>query len=129
VLSRNHPARLHRDSPSEVEILRVSNFLTGSNQTKLLIPQRICALIRLEAEEHMAIIASAPLCDEWGLSAAPAAPEVATRGENEELTMAQRSRLVNRLLVAQETNEEGKGTNALVHLPRWRLRPSHLVSP
>jgi hypothetical protein len=31
--------------------------------------------------------------------------------------------------VAQETIKEDKGSNALVHLPRWHLRPSHLVSP
>jgi hypothetical protein len=70
-----------------------------------------------------------PLCDEWGLVAAPTAPEVAARGENKELTTAQRSRLVNRLLVAQDTIKEGEGPDALVHLPRWCLRPSHLVSP
>jgi hypothetical protein len=33
VLSQNHPTRLHQEGPSEDEILRVSNFLTGSNQT------------------------------------------------------------------------------------------------
>jgi hypothetical protein len=38
VLSWNHPTRLHRGSPSKGEILRVSNFLTGGNQTKLLRP-------------------------------------------------------------------------------------------
>jgi hypothetical protein len=38
VLSQNHPMRLHRDSPSEGEILMVSNFLTGGNQTELLRP-------------------------------------------------------------------------------------------
>jgi hypothetical protein len=38
VLSRNHPMWLQHDSPSEGEILRVSNFLTGGNQTKLLRP-------------------------------------------------------------------------------------------
>jgi hypothetical protein len=54
VLSQNHPTRLHRDSPSEDEILRVSNFLTGGNQTELWRPQRIRALIRLEAEERAA---------------------------------------------------------------------------
>jgi hypothetical protein len=43
--------------------------------------------------------------------------------------MAQRSRLVNRLLVDQEDIEEGKGPDAFVHLPRWRLRPLHLASP
>jgi hypothetical protein len=36
VLSRNHLTRLYHDSPSEGEILRVSNFLAGGNQTKLL---------------------------------------------------------------------------------------------
>jgi hypothetical protein len=77
-----------------------------------------------------------PLCDVWALFAAPVAPEVpalaaselAARGENKELTMMQRSHLVNRLLVAQETIEEGEGPDALVHLPRRHLRPSHLVS-
>jgi hypothetical protein len=129
VLSQNHPTRLHRYSPSEVEILRVSNFLTGGNQTELLRPQRIRALIRLEVKEHAVIIASMPLCDEWGLVAAPVAPEVAARGANEELTTSQRSRLVNRLLMAQEAIEEHEGPDALVHLPRWCLRPSHLASP
>jgi hypothetical protein len=32
VLSRNHPTRLHRDSHSEGEILRVSNFLIGGDE-------------------------------------------------------------------------------------------------
>jgi hypothetical protein len=72
---------------------------------------------------------SMPLCDEWGFVAAPAAPEVAAREGSKELTMAQRSRLVHRLLVAQETIEEDEGTDTLVHLPWRRLRPSHLVSP
>jgi hypothetical protein len=129
VVSRNHPTRLHRDIPSEVEILRVSNFLTRGNQMELLRPQRIHALIQLEAEECAAIIASMPLCDEWGLVAAPAAPEVAAREANEELTTVQRSHLVNCLHVAQEAIEEGEGPDALVHLPRRRLRPSHLASP
>jgi hypothetical protein len=54
VLSQNHRTRLHHDSPSEDEILRVSNFLTGGNQTELWRPQRIRALIWLEAEERAA---------------------------------------------------------------------------
>jgi hypothetical protein len=87
-LSRNHPMRLHRDSPSEDEILRVSNFLTGGNQTELLWSQRIRALIRLEAEEHAAIIASMPLCDEWGPVVAPVTQEVADGVAGEELTTA-----------------------------------------
>jgi hypothetical protein len=33
VLSQNHPTRLHHDSPSKVQILRVSNFLTGCTMT------------------------------------------------------------------------------------------------
>jgi hypothetical protein len=33
VLSRNHPTRLHLENPSEDEILAISNFLAGSNQT------------------------------------------------------------------------------------------------
>jgi hypothetical protein len=45
VLSRNHPTRLHLDSPSEGEILMVSNFLTGGNRAELLRPLRILALI------------------------------------------------------------------------------------
>jgi hypothetical protein len=78
---------LHCDNPSEVKILRVSNFLTGAHQTELLRPQRVRALIRLETEERAAIIMSMPLYDEWGLIAAPRAPKVAARGANEELTM------------------------------------------
>jgi hypothetical protein len=78
---------LHRDNPSEVKILRVSNFLTGAHQTELLRPQRVRVLIRLETDEHAAIIMSMPLCDEWGLIAAPVAPKVASKGANEELTM------------------------------------------
>jgi hypothetical protein len=129
VLSRNHPIRLHRENPSEDEIIRVSNFLTCSNQTELLRPQRIRALIWLEAKERAAIIASMPLCEEWGPIAVPAAPEVAVGAAGKELTMAQRSHLVNRLLAAQEAIEEGEGSDALAHLPRRRLRPSHLASP
>jgi hypothetical protein len=79
---------LHRENPSGDEILRVSNFLTSDNQMELLRRQRIHALVRLEAEEHAAIIASMPLCYEWGLVAAPAAPEVATGAAGEELTTA-----------------------------------------
>jgi hypothetical protein len=45
VLSWNHPTSLHQEGPYEDEILRVSNFLTRSNQTELLRPQRIHALI------------------------------------------------------------------------------------
>jgi hypothetical protein len=67
VLSWNHPARLHQEGPSEDEILRVSNFLTGSNQTELLRPQWIRTLIRLDTEERAAM----PLCDEWGLLQLP----------------------------------------------------------
>jgi hypothetical protein len=137
VLSQNHPTRLHRDSPSEGEILMVSNFLTGSNQMKLLRPLQIRALIRLETEDRAAIIAFMPLYDEWGLVvapvapevAAPAAPEVAAREGSEELTMAQRSRLVHCLLAAQEIIDEDKGTDTLVHLSQRHLRPSHLVRP
>jgi hypothetical protein len=36
-----------------------------------------CTLIRLGTEERKAILASMPHCDEWGLVAAPVAPEVA----------------------------------------------------
>jgi hypothetical protein len=129
VLSQNHPTRLHQEGPSEDEILRVSNFPTGSNQTELLRPQRIRALILLDTEERAAITTSMTLCDEWGLVAALAAPVVATRGADEELTTPQRSRLVNRLLVDQEAIEEGEGPDALVHLPRRCLRLSHLASP
>jgi hypothetical protein len=43
--------------------------------------------------------------------------------------MAQRSRLISSLLVTQEAVEEDEGPDALVRLPRWRLRPSHLASP
>jgi hypothetical protein len=45
VLSQNHPTRLHQEGPFEDKILRVSNFLSGSNQTELLRPQWIHALI------------------------------------------------------------------------------------
>jgi hypothetical protein len=96
----------------------VSNFLTGGNKTELLRPLRIRALVRLRTEERMAITASMPLCDEWGLVSATAALEVAAREGNEERTMAQRSHLVRRLLPAQETIEEDKGIDALIHLPR-----------
>jgi hypothetical protein len=67
-----------------------------------------------------------PLRGEWG---PVAAPEVAAGVAGEELTLAQRSHLVNCLLAAQEAIEEGEAPDALVHLPRWRLRPSHLASP
>jgi hypothetical protein len=83
--------RLHQEGPSEDEILRVSNFLTSSNQMKLLRPQRIRALIWLDTEERATIITSMPLCDEWGPIAAPAAPKVAARGADEELIMAQKA--------------------------------------
>jgi hypothetical protein len=129
VLSRNHLTRLDQAGPSEDEILRVSNFLTGSNQTELLRPQQIRALIQLDVVECVAIIMSMPLCDEWGPIVAPAAPEVAAGGADEELTTAQRCCLVNRLLMDQEDIEEGEGPDALVHLPRRRLRPLHLASP
>jgi hypothetical protein len=86
-------------------------------------------LIRLSTEECEAIIASMPLCDEWGSIAVPAAPEVAIGGADEDLTMAQRSHLIYCLLMAQEAIEEGEGSDTLVHLARWRLRPSHLASP
>jgi hypothetical protein len=36
VFSRNHPTRLQQEGPSKDEILRVANFLTGSNHTELL---------------------------------------------------------------------------------------------
>jgi hypothetical protein len=83
----------------------------------------------MDVEECAAIIASMPLCDAWGLVIAPAVPEAAAGGADEELTMAQRSCLVSLLLVDQEAIEEDEGSDALVHLPRWRLRPSHLASP
>jgi hypothetical protein len=56
--------RLHCDSPSEGEILRVSNFLTGGNRTELLRPQRLRAVVPLETKERAAIVASMPLCDQ-----------------------------------------------------------------
>jgi hypothetical protein len=59
----------------------------------------------------------------------PAAPEVAIRGADEDLTVAQRSRLIGRLLMAQEAIDEDEGLDALVRLPRRCLRPSHLASP
>jgi hypothetical protein len=71
VLSQNHPTRLHQESPSDNEILTISNFLTGSIQTKLLRPKRVRTLIRLSAIEREAIVASMPLCDEWGLLLLP----------------------------------------------------------
>jgi hypothetical protein len=69
-----------------------------------------------------------PLYDEWGPVVAPAALEVAVGAAGEEFTMAQRIRLVSRLLVDQEAIEEDEGPGALVHLPRRRLRSSHLAS-
>jgi hypothetical protein len=96
----------------------VSNFLTGGNRTELLRPLRIRALVRLRTKERIAIIASMPLCDEWGLISAATTTEVAAREGNEERTTAQRSHLVHRLLPAQETIEEDEGIDALVHLPR-----------
>jgi hypothetical protein len=63
VLSRNHPTRLHQESPSEDEIMMISKFLTGSSQTELLRPQWVRTLIRLSTAEHEAILASMPLCD------------------------------------------------------------------
>jgi hypothetical protein len=121
--------RLHQEGPSEDEILRVSNFLTSSNQMKLLRPQRIRALIWLDMEERATIITSMPLYDEWGPIAAPAAPKVAARGADEELIMAQRSHMVNHLLMYQEAIEEGEVLDTIVHLPRRRLMPLHLASP
>jgi hypothetical protein len=70
-----------------------------------------------------------PHCDEWGPAAVPAALEVAAGGADDDLTVAQRSRLIGRLLVAQEAIEEDEGSDALVHLTWRRLRPSHLASP
>jgi hypothetical protein len=78
--------RLHQEGPSEDNILRVPNFLIGSNQTELLRPQRIRALIQLDTEECAAITVSMPLCDEWGPVAAPVAPVVAAGGADKELT-------------------------------------------
>jgi hypothetical protein len=121
--------RLHLENPSEDEILSISNFLTSGNQTELLRPLRVRALIQLSAAEREAIIASMPLCDEWGPTTSPMAPEVAAGGADKDLTTAQRSRLIGRLLVAQEAIEEDEGPDALVCLPRRRLRPSHLASP
>jgi hypothetical protein len=66
VLSQNHPTRLHQESPPKSEILTISKFLTGSSQTELLRPQRVCMLIGLSTAKREAIIASMPLCDEWG---------------------------------------------------------------
>jgi hypothetical protein len=109
--------------------LRVSNFLTCSNQTKLLRPQRIHVLIRLDTEDRVAIIASMPLCNEWGPIVTPTVSEVAARGVDEELTMVQRIHLVSHLLMDQEAIEENEGSNALVHLPRWCLMPLHPASP
>jgi hypothetical protein len=45
MLSRNHPMRLHQESPSKSVILTISNFLTGGNQIELLRPQNVCMLI------------------------------------------------------------------------------------
>jgi hypothetical protein len=66
-----------------------------------------------------------PLCDKWGPIVAPTVPKVAAGRVDKELTTVQRSRL----LVDQEAIEEDEGSGTLVHLPRWRLRPSHLASP
>jgi hypothetical protein len=45
VLSWNYPTRLHQENPSDDEILVISNFLTGGNQTELLRPLRVRAVI------------------------------------------------------------------------------------
>jgi hypothetical protein len=77
----------------------------------------------------VAIIVSMPLCDEWGHPTTPMAPGVVIGGADKDLTMAQRSLLIGRLLVAQEAIEEDEGPDALVRLPRRRLRPSNPASP
>jgi hypothetical protein len=86
-------------------------------------------LIRLSMEEREAILASMPRCNEWVPAAVLAAPEVAASRVDKDLTMAQRSHLITRLLVAQEAIEEDEGPDALVRHPQWCLRPSHLASP
>jgi hypothetical protein len=70
-----------------------------------------------------------PCCEEWGIAATLVALGMDTVGAGEGLTMVQRSHLITRLLVAQETIEEGEGSDALVHLPRQCLRMLHLASP
>jgi hypothetical protein len=45
VLCRNHPTRLHQESPSSSEIITVSNFLDGGNQKELSRPQGVRLLI------------------------------------------------------------------------------------
>jgi hypothetical protein len=106
----------------------ISNFLTGGNQIELLRPQNVCMLNQLSTMECEANLASMPCCDEWGPTAVPAAPEVTAKGADEDLAVAQRSRLIGRLLMAQDAIEEDEASDALVCLPRRRLRLWHLAS-
>jgi hypothetical protein len=57
-------------------------------------------VIQLSTAEQEAILVSMPHCDEWGPAAVLVAPEVVTGGANKDLFVAQRSRLIGRLLVA-----------------------------
>jgi hypothetical protein len=95
-----------------------SNFLTDSSQTELLRPQNVRMPIRLSTAEREAILAPVPRCNEWGPAAVPAAPEVAVGRGDGGRTVAQRSHLISRHLVAQEAIEEDAGRDALVCLPR-----------
>jgi hypothetical protein len=80
-----------RDKNSRITgviLITISNFLTGSSETELLRPQRVRMLTRLSIAKCEAIIVSMPLCDEWGPTAILAAPKVAIRGADEDLTVA-----------------------------------------
>jgi hypothetical protein len=81
-------------------------------------------LIRLSTVEREAILALMPHCDEWSHAAVRVALEDATRGADEELTMAQRIHLISRLLVAQEAIEKDKGSDALVGVLDTRVSRS-----
>jgi hypothetical protein len=70
-----------------------------------------------------------PLWDVWGPAAAPTAPEVAAGGADKDLTTSQRNCLIGGFLMAQEAIEDEEGPDALVRLPRRRLRLSHQPAP
>jgi hypothetical protein len=55
--------------------------------------------------DREAILASTPRCNECGLVAAPAAPEVAAGGAAKNLSVEQRCHLVARVLVSKEARK------------------------
>jgi hypothetical protein len=83
----------------------------------------------MSTADREAILASMPHYNEWGLVVALAAPKVAAGGASENLSVEQKCHLFPRVLVAEETIKENKGPDALVHHPRWSLRPSDLPTP